>query len=118
MRDFASEADFPTSKFLLVEVICQKYLPRGMSTVASALPVDMVVVGVGELCPATGVFEMLAGGELAAATNCDAAFGIVCSLCGKSSGSLPGCGGRLIAGSVIPLTDDVDVATLPSTQTP
>ena len=30
----------------------------------------------------------------------------------------PGCGGLLIAGSVILLTDDVDEATLSSTQTP
>ena len=40
-----------------------------------------------ELCTATRVFEMLAGGVLGAAVNVDVAFGIVCSLRGSSSGS-------------------------------
>ena len=53
---------------------------------------------------------------LGAAANFDAAFIIACSLCKNSWGSSPACGRWLIAGSVILLTD-VDVATLPSTQT-
>ena len=48
----------------------------------------------------------------------EAAFGIVFSLCRNSSGSLPAFGGLLTACSVILLTDDIDVATLSSEQTP
>ena len=40
------------------------------------LPIGTEVVGVEELCTATGVFEMFAGGVLGAAVNFDAAFGL------------------------------------------
>ena len=63
-------------------------------------------------------FELLAGGVLGAAANFSTAVCIECSLRWNSSGSAPACGGCLIAGSVIRLTDDVDVAILPATLTP
>ena len=53
------------------------------------------VVGKEELCTATGVFEVLAGGVLGVAANVDAAFGIVPSFFRNSSGSLPACAGLL-----------------------
>ena len=59
---------------------------------SSALSIGTQVVGKEELCTGTGVFEMLAGGELGAAANLVADFGIVCSLCGNSSGSPPAYG--------------------------
>ena len=51
------------------------------------------VVCIEELCTATGIVEMLAGGVLGDAANFEAAFGIVPSLCRNSSGHPPTCGG-------------------------
>ena len=61
-----------------------------------------------------GAFEFLAGAVLGAAASLGADFGID----GNGTGSPPACGKRLIVFSVILLTDDVDVATLSSPQTP
>ena len=46
------------------------------------------VVGIEELCAATGVFEMLSGGVLEAAAFFEAAVGIDCFLWKNSSGNL------------------------------
>ena len=70
-----------------------RFPQSGIVIVESVLSIGKVVVGMNELGTAVGAFEMLARGVLEAAGNFGAAFGVVCSLCGNSSGS-PAAWGR------------------------
>ena len=92
MRDFASEADVPTSEFCWLRIaLLLGPSNSGTVTVASVPPMGKDV-GMKELSTATGVSEILARGVHGAATSFEAAFGIVFSPCGNSSGSRPACG--------------------------
>ena len=85
-------------------------------TVGAVVSIGEEVVGRHELGTVNGAFELLTGDVLGTAPNFSAVFRIVYP-CWNSSGSLPVCGGWLIADSFTRLIDDVDVI-LSSTQAP
>ena len=79
MRDFAVEANFPTSQYCPLTPFVKKYfvgllLSKGLHNQGRLTAAGVFSMGkevrIVELCAATGTFELLAGDVLGAAAKC------------------------------------------------